>query len=349
MPLINKLTEKLQRHPKRIVFPEGSDPRIIQAARLFASRQLGVPILLGDRALIKSHARRLGLSLDHIRIIEPARSDEFETFVQQFQGLRRFKGLSDKECSEYVRDPNYFATLMVATMRADAIVSGATVSASSAIRPLLRILPMQEGVKTVSSLQILDFDQERGLPELFLSDCAVVPEPTAEQLCDIALTASALRVHLTDEVSRVAMLSFTTKQKNPSHPVVRKVQSATELTKDKIRSLGWQVEVDGDLQVDAALDAVTAEVKKVGGEVAGRANVLIFPDLASGNISSKLIKLLGETRCYGHILTGLSRPAAEISRGASAHDIFGTAVLVCCQAIEHTFLYPTEHPVVGQS
>lgn len=347
MPLINKLIEKLQRHPKRIVFPEGSDPRIIQAARLFASRQLGVPVLLGDRALIKSNARRLGVSLEHIRIIEPARSDEFETFVKQFQGLRRFKGFTDKECTEYVSDPNYFATLMVATMRADAIVSGATVSASSAIRPLLRILPLQEGVKTVSSLQILDFDQERGLPELFLSDCAVVPDPTAEQLCDIAMTAAALRVHLTDEIARVALLSFTTKQKNASHPLVSKVQAATELAREKVRQLGWQVEIDGDLQVDAALDAVTAEVKKVGGEVAGRANVLIFPDLASGNISSKLIKTLGEARSYGHILTGLSRPAAEISRGASAHDIFGTAVLVCCQAIEHTFLYPTAGPLEG--
>jgi len=135
MPLIQKLTEKLTRHPKRIVFPEGSDPRIIQAARLFASRKLGVPILVGDRALIKSNARRLGISLDHIRLIEPKRSEEFESFVERFHGLRRFRGLSEKECHEYVADPNYFSTMMLATMQADGILSGATRSANEADRP----------------------------------------------------------------------------------------------------------------------------------------------------------------------------------------------------------------------
>jgi len=342
MPLIQKLTEKLARHPKRIVFPEGSDPRIIQAARLFASRQLGVPILLGDRALIKSNARRLGLSLDHIRIIEPTRSDEFEGFVKRFQGLRRFRGLSQKECHEYVADTNYFATMMIATMQADAILSGATTSASSAIRPLLKIIPKQEGVETVSSLQILDFDEDSHRSELFLSDCAVIPNPTPEQLSDIAVTAALLRTHLTNEVARVAMLSFTTKNENSRNPSVLKVRAATEMAKKRVQEKKWPFLIDGDLQVDAALDPQTAEMKNVGGEVAGRANVLIFPDLNSGNISSKMIQILGGAHCYGHLLSGLSRPAAEISRGASAHDIFGTAVLVCAQAIDRKFLYPRE-------
>lgn len=344
MPLIQKLTDKVARHPKRIVFPEGSDPRIIQAARLFASQQLGVPILVGDRALIKSNARKLGLSLDHIRLIEPKRSDEFELFTEKFMGLRRFRGLAEKECREYVADPNYFATLMIATMRADAIVSGATSSASSAIRPLLKIIPKQEGVQTVSSLQVLDFDEDSHRTELFLSDCAVIPEPTEEQLSDIAITAAMIRHHLTNETSRVAMLSYTTKSVNSRNSSVLKVRAATDHAHQRIKELGLgeNVEVDGDLQVDAALDSATAHLKKVTGEVAGKANVLIFPDLNSGNISSKMIQVLGGARCYGHILSGLSRPAAEISRGASAHDILGTAVLVCAQAIERSFLYPME-------
>jgi phosphate acetyltransferase len=342
MPLIQRLTDKLARHPKRIVFPEGSDPRIIQAARLFASRQLGVPILLGDRALIKSNARRLGISLDHVRLIEPERSDEFEGFVERFNGLRRFRGLSQRECHEYVADTNYFATLMLATMQADAILSVATVSASSAIRPLLKIIPKQDGVETVSSLQILDFDEDTHRSEIFLSDCAVVPEPTPAQLSDIAVTAALLRQHLTNEVPRVAMLSYTTKNGTSRNPSVLKVRSATEMAQKRVLDLDLPIEVDGDLQVDAALDPATAEVKKVGGKVAGRANVLVFPDLNSGNISSKMIQILGGAHCYGHILNGLSRPAAEISRGASAHDIFGTAVLVCAQAIERSFLYPME-------
>lgn len=340
MPLIQKLTEKLARHPKRIVFPEGSDPRIIQAARLFASRKLGVPILVGDRALIKSNARRLGISLDHIRLIEPKRSDEFDGFVERFHGLRRFRGLSQKECHEYVADPNYFATMMLATMQADGILSGATRSASSAIRPLLKIIPKQEGVETVSSLQILDFDADSLRSELFLSDCAVVPDPTPAQLCDIAVTAALIRDHLTNERSRVAMLSYTTKNANSRNPSVMKVRSATTMAQQRVAEKRWKIEVDGDLQVDTALDPATAELKGVGGEVAGKANVLIFPDLNSGNISSKMIRILGGAHCYGHILSGLSRPAAEISRGATAHDIFGTAVLVCAQAIDRSFLYP---------
>lgn len=340
MPLIQKLTEKLSRHPKRIVFPEGSDPRIIQAARLFASRKLGVPILVGDRALIKSNARRLGISLDHIRLIEPKRSEEFAGFVERFHGLRRFRGLSEKECHEYVADPNYFATLMLATMQADGILSGATRSASSAIRPLLKIIPKQEGVDTVSSLQILDFDEDTLRSELFLSDCAVVPDPTPEQLCDIAVTAARIRHHLTNERSKVAMLSFTTHNANSRNPSVLKVRSATTMAQKRVLEHQWPIDIDGDLQVDAALDPATAQVKDVGGDVAGYANVLIFPDLNSGNISSKMIRILGGAHCYGHILSGLSRPAAEISRGASAHDIFGTAVLVCAQAIERSFLYP---------
>lgn len=342
MSLIQDLTARLQRHPKRVVFPEGADPRIIQAARLFASRRLGVPILLGDRTEIKSNALKLGISLDHIRVIEPSRSDEFETFVAQFQGLRRFRGLKEKEARDYLADPNYFATMMLATMRVDALVSGATVSASSALRPLLKILPRQEGVETVSSLQIFDFDEAvYGRNEIFLSDCAVIPEPTVEQMADMALTAAALRTHLTNRPAKVAMLSFTTKSKTSRHPSVQRAQAATKLAEKRAKELCIELEVDGELQVDAALDPVTARVKNVDSSVAGKANVLIFPDLNSGNISSKLVQILSEVRTYGHILTGLSRPAAEISRGASAHDILGTAILVCCQAIEHRFLYPT--------
>lgn len=342
MSLIQDLTTRLQRHPKRVVFSEGSDPRIIQAARLFASRKLGVPILIGDRSEVKSNAAKLGISLDHIRVIEPGRSDEFEDFVSQFQGLRRFRGLKEKEVHDYVRDPNYFATLMLANMRVDALVSGATVSASSALRPLLKIISKQKGVETVSSLQIMDFDEAiNGTGELFLSDCAVVPDPSAEQLADIAITAAALRTHLTNRKAMVAMLSFTTKSKSGRHPLVQKVKAATELVQRKAKELGIEMEVDGDLQVDAALDPATARIKGVDSSVGGKANVLIFPDLASGNISSKLIQSMGAVRTYGHVLTGFSRPAAEISRGASAHDILGTAILLACQSIEHSFLYPT--------
>lgn len=345
MPLISKLTVRLKRHPKRVVFPEGSDPRILQAARQFASNQLGVPILLGERAKIKENADKLDISLDHIRVIEPRKSDEWANFAKQFNGLRRFKKLDDKEIEQYLEDTNYFATMMLATSQADAIVSGATSSASSALRPLLQIVPRLPDVNTVSSLNIFDLeDPETGKDrELFLADCAVVPDPTSEQLCDIAVTTAALRFHLTNSKPYVALLSYSSKSVTSKNPTVAKMKAATELARKKALALGIPMEIDGELQVDAALDPITAKTKRIEGPVVGRANVLIFPDLHSANIASKLVDTLTRARNYGPILTGLTKPAAEISRGATASDIFGTAVMVASQAIDHRLLYPTEN------
>ncbi len=344
MPLISKLSERIERHPKRVVFPEGADVRILQAARKFVARGLGIPILLGDRSEIKGKAEKLDISLEHIRIIDPKRSDEFEGFVNKFQGLSRFKNLNDKEAAEYVSDNNYFATMMLATAQADALVSGATSTASSALRPLLKIIPLHTGVKNMSSLNIFDLeDPETGRDrELFLADCAVIPEPDSQQLCDIAVTTAALSYHLTNKKPKVAMLSYTSKSKSSKNPTVAKMKAATELARRKVKELGIPIEIDGELQVDAALDAIVAKNKMIESPVAGQANVLIFPNLHASNIASKLIDYLTRARNYGPILTGLSRPAAEISRGASASDIFGTAVMVASQAIEHRLLYPTD-------
>ncbi|MGB0257354.1 MAG: phosphate acyltransferase [Coraliomargarita sp.] len=344
MPLISKLTERLKRHPKRVVFPEGSDARILQAARKFASRELGIPILLGDRATIKANAEKLNISLEHIRIIEPRRSSEWDGFITKFQGLRRFKGLNGQEVEKFLENTNYFATLMLATAQADAIVSGATSKASSSLRPLLQIIPRNEGLRSMSSLNIFDMeDPETGKDrELFLADCAVIPDPSSEQLAEIAVTTAALSYHLTNTKPRVALLSYTSKSMSSKNPTVAKMKAATELARQKAKELGIEMEIDGELQVDAALDPITARSKAIDGPVAGRANVLIFPDLHSANIASKLVHFLTRARNYGPILTGLSRPAAEISRGATAGDIFGTAVMVASQAIDHRLLYPTD-------
>lgn len=345
MPLISKLTVRLKRHPKRVVFPEGSDPRILQAARQFASKQLGVPILLGDRTKIKENAEKLDINLEHIRVVEPRKSDEWASFAKQFQGLRRFKNLKEKDIEQYLEDTNYFATMMLATAQADAIVSGATSSASSALRPLLQIIPRLPDVNTVSSLNIFDLeDPETGKDrELFLADCAVVPDPTSEQLCDIAVTTAALRFHLTNSKPYVALLSYSSKSVTSKNPTVAKMKAATEMARKKALALGIPMEIDGELQVDAALDPITAKTKRIEGPVAGYANVLIFPDLHSANIASKLVDTLTRARNYGPILTGLTKPAAEISRGATASDIFGTAVMVASQAIDHKLLYPTDN------
>jgi phosphotransacetylase len=173
---------------------------------------------------------------------------------------------------------------------------------------------------------------------LFMADCGVIPEPAAHQLADIAVTTATLAHHLTNEVPRVAMLSFST-HGSAQHASLQRVREATELARTTARRVGVPMEIEGEIQVDAALDPATAIAKGVGGAVAGRANVLIFPDLASGNIGSKLVALLAGANAYGQIITGLSKPAAEISRGASAHDVFGAATIVGCQATDRRLLY----------
>ncbi len=342
MPLLTKLIERLQRHPKRIVFSEGGDPRVLQAARQWVTRRMGAPILLGDRKQIKATAARLSLDLKGMRIIEPALSEDFAPFIQQLESMRDEHGLMIPDAREAIRDTGYYATMMLHNAQADAMVGGATVSATSALRPLFQIIPRQEHVQTASSLMILDWDEKKIGADgtLFLSDCGVIPEPTAEQLCDIALSTAMIARHLTNEIPRVAMLSYSSKS-NSQHPAIVKMRRATELARAKALSASLPMEIEGELQVHAALDVTIAAAKQVSGPVAGHANVLIFPDLNSGNIAFKLVQLLAGANTFGQIITGLNRPAAEVSRGASAHDVFGAAAVVGCQAIDRRLLYGT--------
>ncbi len=343
MSIISRLSARLQNHPKRIVFPEGADARVIQAARQFVVKKLGVPILIGDRQRIKLNAARLNISLDGIRIIEPERSDELKSFTEKLESIQRYGNTNlQGNPAELALNPNYFACLMVATAGADALISGATTHAASGLRAILQVMPRQHGVETVSSMQILESEEGKfgcnGV--LFLADCGVIPEPTAEQLADIAVTTAGLAGHLTNTTPKVAMLAYSTHSANPRLASVKKVQAATDLARRKARELGIICDIDGEMQADAAINPFAAETKEVTGAVAGRASVLIFPDLNSGNIASKMAQHIADIPAYGQILTGLDRPAAEISRGASAHDIFGTAVIVASQAVDKTYLYP---------
>lgn len=346
MSLISRLSVRLQNHPKRVVFPEGADPRIIQAARQFATRKLGVPILLGDRQRIKIAAARLNVSLDGIRILDPERADELKNYGDKLAAIQRYGSSNlSGDAQELAKNANYFGCMMVASSAADAIVTGATSTSASGLRAVLQTLPRQAGVKTVSSMLILESEENTKLGAngaLFLSDCAVVPEPTPDQLADIAVTTAGLAAHLSGELPRVAMLGYSTHSPNSRVLSIQRVKSATELARRKAAELRIQAEIDGEIQVDAALDAFIAEAKEVGGPVAGKANVLIFPDLNAGNIAAKMVQIVAQIPAYGQILTGLERPAAEISRGASAHDILGTAVIVAAQAVDRRYLYPTD-------
>jgi len=341
MNLIETLIGKLQAHPKRFVFTDGKDPRVLQAARQIVTRKMGVPLLIGDRTATKEMAAKLDISTQGIRIMEPERSSDIDQMREQLRKIPRFAEMTDEEIESKSVEPSVFATLLLQGNRADALVSGATTKASDALRALFQIIGTQANVRTASSLLIIDLEEkEVGIHgALFMGDCGVIPDPDAEQLADIAITTASLANHLTNERPKVAMLSFST-YGNPRHPSVAKVQEATALARKKAAQIGLEADIDGDLQIDAALDRATAQLKKTeGSRVAGDANVLIFPDLNSGNIASKLIHLLSGANKYGQIIMGLNKPAVEISRGATAHDILGAAAIAGCQAVDQRLLY----------
>ena len=329
MPLIKKLSARLQNHPKRIVYPEGADPRILQAARQFSTRKLGVPILLGDREKISEIAAAIDVRLDGMKIIDPVKSDDFAELCRIMKALPKFRALDDDGIHNLVSNPNYYSTLMLATGRADAMLAGATTSSSNALRPIFQIIPLQKAFRTASSIMILSTGRpEVGIDgDLFLADCGVIPEPTEEQLCNIALTTGLLANQLTLQTPRIAMLSYSSKASTSNHPSIIKMKAATALVHEKAKRDMLDMEVDGE------------RLKNISSSVAGKANVLIFPDLDSGNISSKMIKVLApEIECYGQILTGLTKPAAQISRGSSVPNIFGTSVIVAAQAVDRRFI-----------
>src|SRR5205809_3509666 len=313
MPFIGGLIEKLQRHPKRIVFPEGADPRVLQAARQFFSLRLGAPILLGDRTKIKETAEALNISLEGIRIINPTESDDLDNFARRFEILRRYKGMKSFEAREAMMQPNYFGAMMVAMHQADGLVSGTNEVTGSVLRPLFQIIKVAPQQTTASSCMVMEVEDtrfgENGV--MFMADCGVIPDPTVEQLADIAVSTAQLARQLLGTRPRVALLSYSTKG-SATHPTIGKVKAATALAEKNARESGLEAEFDGELQVDAALLPEIAERKLPMSKVAGHANVLVFPDLNSGNIASKIVQQVARANAYGQQLFSLVRHATEL-------------------------------------
>ncbi|HOX57319.1 MAG TPA: phosphate acyltransferase [Candidatus Paceibacterota bacterium] len=343
MRFIGNVIEKLQRHPKRIVFPEGTEPRVLQAARQFQALRLGVPMLLGEHDRIQGAADALNLSLEGIRIINPAESEDLDNFARRFKMLRHYKGKRMKsfEAREAVLQPNYFAAMMLAMHQADGFVAGTRQVTAGVLRPLFQTIKPAPHTSTVSSCLVMEVEDSR-LGEngvLFMADCDVIEDPSVEQLADIAVSTAQLARHLLGVRPRVALLSFSTKG-SATHPSVGKVQAATALAEQRALEQRLDAEFDGELQVDTALVPDIANLKLPNGKLGGHANVLIFPDLNASQIASKLARLLARAKGYGHILLGLDRPAADVSRGSNAHDILGVAAIVGVQSVDYQKLYP---------
>ena len=313
----------------------------MQAARQFFSLRLGAPILLGNRTQVKEAAERINVSLEGVRIINPAESEDLEPFAKRFEFIRRIKGIKEKEARQAMLKPDYFGAMMVAMHQADGFISGANESTGSVLRPLFQIIKVAPQATTASSCMIMEVEDtrfgEKGV--MFMADCGVIPEPTVDQLANIAVSTAQLARQLLGTKPRAALLSFSTKG-SATHPSIGKVQAATALAQQKAKAIGLDADFDGELQVDAALVPEIAQRKLPDSPVAGRANVLIFPDLNSGNIGSKLIRHISRANAYGQILLGLDRPAADVSRGSNAHDILGVAAIIGLQSIAYKELYP---------
>lgn len=341
MRFIETVYAKLQRHPKRIVFPEGKEPRVLQAAAEIYKMKIGAPILLGNRDEIEECAVRKRIDITRIGIIDPATASDLPMFCKWLEKMRRYRNLGPGEAESFVKNPNYFGAMMIQHGQADALVGGVSGYAGSLLRPLFQLVKPLDGVSTISSAMVVALKDTRfgegGL--LLFADCAVIPDPTVPQLAQIGIQAGRLLAQLTGVRPRVAFLSYSTKG-SAANAATEKIAAATAQARKEAERESIEMEIDGELQADTALLPELAAAKAPSSLVAGAANVLVFPDLNAGNIAVKLVEHLAGADVYGQILLGLSKPCADLSRGASVETIVGTAAIVGLQAIEYRKLYP---------
>lgn len=336
MKFIASVYERLRKSPKRIVFPEGTEPRVLRAASRFVKLGLGTPILLGTRDAIHAAAQRESIDLEFVGILDPTTAEDMPLFCERLEKLKRYRDLGPAMASTILSKPNYFGAMMVQYGQADGIVTGADEEASSTLRPLLQLISPLPHLRSVSSCMALDLSNrrygERGV--MFFADCAVIPEPSVDQLADIAVETGIVFRTLTGMKPRIAMLSFTTHSQGRL-PGPARVAAATALARQRAAQRGFEMEIDGEMQADTALLPELGAKKAPQSLVAGRANILVFPDLASSNIAVKLVQCLAGAETYGQLLLGLSRPCADLSRGATEDHILGCAAIVGVQSIEH--------------
>jgi len=340
--VVRHLLDQLRRHPKRVVFTEGEDIRVIRSAARLVSEQVVAPILLGDRERIRALAAKHEVPMTFIHTIDPPKASDFGLFCKRLENMTRYRASKPGNIAEIISRPHYFGSMMVQYGQADAIVGGNRALPAAFFRALIHTIKPLPEVPKIFGVSLLLGPQLRhlgGSGLLLLADTGMIPNPTVEELAAIAIDTGKLAHHFLGRRPLVAMLSHSTKG-SADTPDARRMAAAAALAKSRALRDFLDIEIEGELQADVALDPAAAEIKLPASEFRPTADVLVFPNLDAAHISLKLLEHVAGAQTYGRLIRGLARPAAQVPRTASEQTIFGTAAAIAVEAIKYHQLYP---------
>lgn len=321
--LLQQIREKASQRRKTIILPESHDERVLRAAEILIREKVASIITLGNEQKIRDESQKLGVDLQGVRIIDPEKSDRLSDFTNIFYNKRKHKGVTIEQARDTIKRDLFFAGMMVSEGLVDGSVAGSFATTADVTRAAIFCVGLKEGISILSSFFLMVYPDK----VYSFADCAVNPNPDASQLADIAISTADNHKKLTGEEPFIAMLSFSTKG-SAEHELVDKVRNATKLVHDRRPDL----KVDGELQFDTAIVENVGKKKAPGSDVAGRANVLVFPDLNAGNIGYKIAQRLGKAEAVGPVNQGVKKPFFDLSRGCSVEDIVNTTAIACLMA-----------------